>query len=397
MDQVRQALVSEERYLQFTKYFYGNENEAKDAYKRLADKSFVEKDVYEQLAGSDNMKLTALQIEREEGRQDVHAEPMMLKVRFQRGEGRIVPYIIQFERDNKDNDTASQQQAPPSLGFEGGKVQPDWLYQFLHNVYPLRQGLFIRMPSFWTDGPYSKYKSIYPAGHLSAVDPLKRDGSLTGEPMPSAEAPKINDLPDDAAQVVDFFITDAGAKAYGAQPLPVLDTDRELYKLGEHLVMGAAKEGGMDCTQCHAVGSKVPQSAKWAPNLINAKRRLRSDWVQRFLIYPASVYPWTNMPNNFHFDWDNYKYGAGEFRNVQGNKEADVKTWAHNLQAAKYFLMHAGDAEVGSKVMYVAGGVATDVCHWWLVHQCERKGECSHQSQSSLVRCRSARVRNIID
>ena len=340
-------LVSEERYLTITKYFYGNEKDAKEAYKKIADKFYVETAVYEQLAGSANMGLSALEIEHRKVAK-TFVEPIMLNVRFQRGEGRIAPFIIQFEKDNHDNDTASQQQAPPSLGNEGGKVQPDWLYQFLHNVYPLRQGLGIRMPSFWTDGPYSKYKSIYPAGHLSAVDPAKRDASISGEPLPSAEAPKVSDLPDDTAQAVEYFVHDARTKAYGSQPGPMVESDRETYKLGEHLVMGDAKDGGMDCTQCHAVGNKVPKQAKWAPNLINAKRRLRSDWVERFLIFPAAIYPWTNMPNNFHFDWDNYKYSATEpFRGVQENKEENVKQWATKLRAAEYFLMHSGDAEIG--------------------------------------------------
>jgi len=346
-------VITPERFLEVTKYLYGSEKDAQDAYKKLS-KKYVEKVAYERLAGTqalatapEEQRLTALQIEDRKVTKEFY-EPFMIKVRFQRGEGRVVPAIIAFEKE-KGVDPATQQQAPPSLSYEGGKVQPDWLYQFLHNVYPLRQGLDVRIPSFWTHGQFSKYKSIYPAGHLSAIDPLKRNTGVDGEPLPSAEAPTVAQLPDDAAQVDEFFVADAGVKTFGSQPIPLAtDNERKVYKDGEHLIFAEEKVGGMACIQCHAVGNLVPKETKWAPNLINVKRRLRADWVQRFLIYPASIYPWTNMPNNFHFDWDNYKYSATDpYRGIQGSSEDNVKTWAEKLHAAEYYLMHSGDAEVG--------------------------------------------------
>ena len=352
-------LVPEDHFLAVTKYFFGDEKTALSTYKKLA-KRYVEKDAYERMAGTDALahapadggeKLTALEVEDRKVKKTYYV-PTMIKVRFQRGEGRIANHIIDFEK-SKGVEQASQQQAPPSLSFEGGKVQPDWLYQFLHNVYPLRQGLDIRMPSFWTDGPYSKYKSIYPAGHLSAVDPLKRDNSIAGEPLPSAEAPKVSDLPDDAAQIADYFVYDAKEKTYGTQPGPLQnDGDKKMYTDGQFLIFGDEKAGGMGCVNCHGVGSKIPKEAKWAPNLANVKRRLRPDWVQRFLVYPAAIYPWTNMPNNFHFDWDNYKYStnaADELKGIQENNEENVKTWAQKVKSAQYYLMHSGEAEIGGE------------------------------------------------
>ena len=41
--------------------------------------------------------------------------------------------------------------APPRLIAQGAKTQPQWLHQFLQNVYPLRPWLKIRMPSFYMD------------------------------------------------------------------------------------------------------------------------------------------------------------------------------------------------------------------------------------------------------
>ncbi len=74
------------------------------------------------------------------------------------------------------------------------------------------------MPSFWTAGPYSSYKTIYPAGRLSAVDPNKREKGVTGEPLPGPDATKLADVPDDAQQVVDFFVSDAKVSPLAASP-----------------------------------------------------------------------------------------------------------------------------------------------------------------------------------
>ena len=345
-----EELVPEEQYVAQTRLFYADEAAARKAYGRIKGQ-FGDKEAYEKMVGTAVLQqrnlLTTTEVEMRKANRRFF-QPVAVKVRFTRGEGRIVDHIIKLE-GKRGVQTPTQQQGPPSLSFEGGKVQPDWLYQFLHNVYPLRAGLNIRMPSFWTDGPYSKYKTIYPAGHLSAVNPAKRDKGIGGEPIPGPDTVKYTDMPDDAAEVVDFFIRDGGQKNYGYQPLPIANDDRKLYQEGQRLVFSAETEGGMGCTNCHAFGKKEPSEPKWAPNLINVKRRLKSDWVRRFLTNPASIYPWANMPNNFDFDWTPYNHNFEDgLRGISDGNEAKVKTNVDKLKAIHYYLMHSGDAEIGA-------------------------------------------------
>jgi hypothetical protein len=254
--------------------------------------------------------------------------------------------------EERGTQNVSQQQAPPSLSFEGGKVQPDWLYQFLHDVHTLRWGLNVRMPSFWTEGPNSSFKTIYPAGHLSAVDPSKRDKGIGGEPLPSPDAIKLSEISDDAREIVDFFIADGAQKPYGYQAMPITAANRKLYDQGLKLVTGNEKEGGMGCLNCHAIGKKEPSEPKWAPNLGFVKKRLKDDWIRRFLLQPASIYPWANMPNNFGFDWQGaYNFKQDEWhRGMFDGDETKIKEAADKLRAVRFFLLRSGEGELGDTI-----------------------------------------------
>ena len=351
------SLVSLKRFKELTSVFYGDEASANESYDKLKQQ-FVDKNAYERLAGTEMLhKAGVLTFTETENRrtQKKFYEPVSVKVRFSRGEGRLISHIIETEQKNAEDEdrtlNASPQLAPPSLSYEGGKVQPDWLYQFLHRVTTLRTGLNVRMPSFWTSGPFSDYKVIYPTGHLSAVDPFKRHRGVAGEPMPASDALSVGDVADDAAQIVDFFIQDAAQKPYGYQPLPIVTaSDFKLYNEGLRLLLPDSPEnkGGFGCTNCHALGKREPKEPKWAPNLVDAKRRLNSEWVRRFLTFPPSIYPWTNMPNNFGFGWDGYNHDQNDaLRGMFGSKEADFKASADKLRAVHFYLMHSGDGDVG--------------------------------------------------
>jgi hypothetical protein len=338
-----------ERYKSLTKLFYDSEKTAEDAYAKLSAK-FVELKAYERLAGSAALHLSSYETERRKSERKFY-DPVNIKVRLTRGEGRIMSHIVAQEVA-QGTDGASLQNAPPSLSFEGGKVQPDWLYQFLHNVKPLRVGLHVRMPSFWTGGPYTSYKTIYPAGHLSAVNPEKREKGVSGEPLAGPDAIKLEDVPDDAQQIVDFFINDANERSYGHQPVLLDAEEKQLYDLGKKLVMVPtdAKNpaaGGMGCVECHSIGNKVQPMPKYAPNLANVKRRLKDDWMRRFITMPQAIYPWTNM-TPFFINWNNY---TPDFKlPTRGvlDDESVMKEQAQKLNAVRFFLMHSGDGELGS-------------------------------------------------
>ena len=357
-----EELVTEDQFAILTRAFFENEETARKAYNKLKTQ-FADKFAYERMAGTAALQQAGLlgTTEADQRRMDkTFMQPVLIKVRLTRGEGRIVDHIIKLE-GKLGTPSPSQQQAPPSLSFEGGKVQPDWLYQFLHNVQTLRTGLNIRMPSFWTDGPYSKYKVIYPAGHLSAVDPAKRNTGIQGEPVPGTDSLKVNDVPDDSAQLVDFFVTDSGQKTYGFQPLSVTSADdRKLYEEGSKLIFSSDKDVVMACTGCHAFGKKEPAEPHWAPNLAMVKRRLKGDWLRRFLANPSGIYPWANMPNNFGFDWSLYNHDFSDpvrgiipsedsSAKVKKNDDERVKDSVDKIRAVHYFLMHSGEGEIGAE------------------------------------------------
>ncbi|HLX62541.1 MAG TPA: c-type cytochrome [Planctomycetota bacterium] len=355
-------LITLDDYKKLTELFYEpkfDEKGARDyadatAGYNMLSKRYCDPKAFERVAGSAMLNLSSFKTDELKAERKFY-EPFMLKVRLTRGEGRVMERLVDIEKDYFKNDNATFQNVPPTLSFEGGKIQPDWAYQFLHNVRPLRVGLNIRMPSFWTDGPYSAYKTIYPAGRLSAVDPAKREKGVKGEPLPGPDAVKVADVPDDAQQAVDFFVADAREKSYGGQPV-LLDGDAEkkLYELGKKYVTELPPDDknpgriGKGCINCHSVGNFTQPTPKMAPNLANVKRRLKEDWVRRFINFPPSLYPWTNMPGNFIATWDYNHDFTSKTRGVMD--EAKLAEEAQKLNAVKFFLMHSGDGELGSDI-----------------------------------------------
>jgi len=269
-------------------------------------------------------------------------------------------HILDTEKEYQNQLATSLQASPPRLTYEGGKVQPDWLYQFLNHVQPLRVGLTVRMPSFWMEGASSEYKKVYPAGRLSAVDLEKRPHGVAGEALPGPDAAKAADIPDDPQQIVDFFVADAHDRHYGYQPILLSNADADdhkLYDQGKAFVMtppdpsatDPVKKSGSVCITCHSVGNYIQKEPKYAPNLANVKRRLREDWVRRFIYNPPTIYPGTSMPNNFELNWDLYNHNFSDPTRGIAPEKVDFKLKLQQMNAVRYFLMHSGDAELGVK------------------------------------------------
>ncbi|MCY3019846.1 MAG: c-type cytochrome [Planctomycetota bacterium] len=331
-------LLSLDRFRQLTvPTFYRDAAVAAKAYDSIRT-WWAEQGACERLAGTAALraagKLTARQVE-ERTLAGRFFEPTFVAVRFTRGEGPIIPHIIKLEQERGvtiprlQPGGAGPQQAPPSLVFEGARVHPDWLYQYLRNVYTLRLGYTIRMPSFWGDAALSASKTVYPTGRLAA---------------------HLGDLPDDAAEVVEFLMADACEKPFGYQPLPLNGAgDRTLYEQGRQLVTADSKSGGLGCMDCHMFGQRTPPEPKWALNLANVKRRLKGPWLNRWLINPQSIYPWTNMPNNFKLDWlGSYNFALTDpLRGIMGDDEAKLQDSANRIRAVEYYLLHLGEGEIG--------------------------------------------------
>ncbi|MBI3829957.1 MAG: c-type cytochrome [Planctomycetes bacterium] len=341
-------LVSQAKFVGLTRFFFADKSE--EAQKAYEENKvlYVNVDAYERMAGTEALrnaeKDSGFQLSERDLRDRVAAGSawpgIELEVRWTHGEGLLVPYIVQKE--------GSQQQAPPSLSFEGGKVQPDWFYGFLRNVQPLRPTLNIRMPSFWAEGPTSSYKQVYPSGRASAVLGDLRPTGVNGEPAPGPDS--LTSTPDDTLQIVEYFNAIGEQKPYGFQPVPVMTAEnRKTYQLGYQLLFPADAKlnpGGVSCTSCHSIGA-LETAAPKGPNLATAKRRFKDEWLLRFLTFPQGIYPWANMPANF-YDWTSYEYTPDDpLRGMGKGEEKEFKSLTDRIGAIKFYLLTSGEDEVG--------------------------------------------------
>jgi mono/diheme cytochrome c family protein len=154
--------------------------------------------------------------------------------------------------------------APPLLTPTGAKVQPEFLYAFLKSPTTIRPWLQVRMPTFgFSDDEVSTLINMFQG--ISRVD---------------------NRYPHFDATLVTNESLQRGAALFG--------------------VRGSANwEGSLKCNSCHPSGSVMPTSppTQWGPNLAMAHRRLRPEWVPKWLHSPLAIQPGTRMPS-FFYDGD---------------------------------------------------------------------------------------------
>ena len=152
---------------------------------------------------------------------------------------------------------------PPQLLDEGEKVQTDWLHDFLMDPTELRPAVLMRMPNF----------------RMSA---------------------------DEAEKLVNYFAAVSGAEfPYEYKPrqrqsyLANLEGDRP-ERLAE--AMNIVVNGNY-CVKCHGVGDFMPQGDRTAfgPDLSQVYRRLRPDYVHRWVANPKRILPYTGMPVNIPY------------------------------------------------------------------------------------------------
>jgi len=143
--------------------------------------------------------------------------------------------------------------APPILQQEGWRVQPDWMFGFLHDPSSkLRPWLDVRMPTF-------------PLTDAKATTVVQSFSARANVPYPYITA-KVPELPPKALAEAKAMVDDQ-----------------------------------LKCFKCHTAGapSADQDPASLAPNLELAKRRLRPDWVEAWIRNPQSLQEGTRMPNFF--------------------------------------------------------------------------------------------------
>ncbi|MFH1923034.1 MAG: hypothetical protein ABIP48_24485, partial [Planctomycetota bacterium] len=152
---------------------------------------------------------------------------------------------------------------PPPLVGEGFKVQPEWLYDYLLEPFPIRPAVVLRMP-------------------------------------------KYNMSPEEAGKLVDYFAAVAGVDfPYSFDPRGRI-ADLEAKELARPNRLDDAMRIVIDrttyCTKCHLVGDYSPggeTQTVLAPRLDRVGPRLRPEYLHRWLANPKALLPYTGMPVNF--------------------------------------------------------------------------------------------------
>lgn len=152
---------------------------------------------------------------------------------------------------------------PPPLAHEGSRVQPAWLYNYLLAPTVIRPAAVLRMPTYNLSTDEAGKLVDYFAGAAGAESPYSYD--------PRSRSGRLEDLPPEQSARFDRALR--------------LLTDRTTY-----------------CAKCHLIGDFSPGGENrtiLAPNLDQVSRRVRPEYVRRWLANPKSVLPYTAMPVNF--------------------------------------------------------------------------------------------------
>jgi len=152
---------------------------------------------------------------------------------------------------------------PPPLLDEGRKVQPAWLHDYLLRPAVIRPAAVLKMPQY----------------SMSAADATKLVEYFAA--VSAVDFPYSSPPPGETARSAD------GDRRRGGRP-------------GD--AMKILTDGKTFCAKCHLIGDYSPGGAvgtSLAPNLAEVGRRLRPDYVRRWLANPRSQLPYTPMPVNF--------------------------------------------------------------------------------------------------
>ena len=165
-----------------------------------------------------------------------------------------------------------QEQLPPKLLTEGARVNPEWLLRFLKNPSlnekddnrnGVRSYLQVRMPTF----SFSE-----------------------------------NEL----GKLVRFF------QALSRQPFPYIPDEVPVLTAKEtEMARGLFSSTAAPCLKCHATGDPAHDRIATAPNFLQARGRLKPDWMERWVIDPQAISPGTSMPSGLFKRQDNHWVFSG--------------------------------------------------------------------------------------
>ena len=152
----------------------------------------------------------------------------------------------------------AQEQLPPKLLTEGARVDPEWLLRFLKN------------PS------------------LSTTD-NNRNGVRS---YLQVRMPTFSFSENELGKLVRFF------QALSRQPFPYIPEDVPVLTAKEtEMARSLFSSTAAPCLKCHATGDPAHDRFATAPNFLQARGRLKPDWMERWIVDPQAIAPGTSMPS----------------------------------------------------------------------------------------------------
>ncbi|HKN74871.1 MAG TPA: cytochrome c, partial [Candidatus Acidoferrum sp.] len=152
----------------------------------------------------------------------------------------------------------AQEQLPPKLLTEGARVEPEWLLHFLSN-------------------------------------PALNDGDMNRNGVRSylqVRMPTFSFSENELGKLVRFF------QALARQPFPYIPDRAPVLTAKEtEMARSLFSSPAAPCLKCHATGDPAHDRTATAPNFLQAKGRLKADWVERWIIDPQAISPGTSMPS----------------------------------------------------------------------------------------------------
>jgi cytochrome c551/c552 len=160
-----------------------------------------------------------------------------------------------------------QEQLPPKLLTEGSRVDPQWLLNFL------------------TDPSLSEVGRFAAAG--------AKDTNRNGvRPYLQVHMPTFSLSENELGKLVRFF------QALSRQPFPYIPEQVPALTAKEtDMARSLFSSPAAPCLKCHATGDPAHDRTATAPNFLQAKGRLKPDWVERWIIDPQAISPGTSMPS----------------------------------------------------------------------------------------------------
>jgi len=193
----------------------------------------------------------------------------------------LLPHVVKAEKAVASNVTGTQAWgwlAPPLLR-EGAMVQSDWLHDYLLDPHAIRPAALLRMPRFNMSSDEATKLANYFAVVSNADYPYEFNERRRAGHLADAET-------DYQQRLKEVSAPDASIDGTRLDAAMRIVTDKNY------------------CVTCHIIGdfeAKTIDLAK-GPDLAKIHKRMRPDYLRRWLAKPVSILPYTGMPVNIPYD-----------------------------------------------------------------------------------------------